>query len=64
MLPDTSILEAVLDDMILNEDADLSTSSNVTAAQAELQILEALASSFVAWLSQINTRVVNDTNPA
>ncbi|CAO2652010.1 Nn.00g002930.m01.CDS01 [Neocucurbitaria sp. VM-36] len=65
ILPSTQPLGIVLDEMMLSEDTDdLSTSAIATAAQLEMQILEAPASSFVAWLSQINTRVVNDTNPA
>jgi hypothetical protein len=74
MLSNTSTLEDVLDEMEMDEeDADFSfpsgpvlnksnASSIVTAARAELQILEAPASRFIAWLSRINTRVVNDTN--
>ncbi|KAF2796020.1 hypothetical protein K505DRAFT_359701 [Melanomma pulvis-pyrius CBS 109.77] len=65
MLPSTQSLKTVLDDMMLDEDAeDLSTSCIATAAHLEVQILEGPTSSFVAWLSQINTRVVNDSNPA
>ncbi|EAT82046.1 hypothetical protein SNOG_10652 [Parastagonospora nodorum SN15] len=64
MVPDTSILEARLDEMDFGDDASLVEPRSGTAAQVELEVLEASQSEFIAWLSQINTRVVNDTNPA
>jgi hypothetical protein len=49
-----------------NDDGDDKSKRSrvITAAQVEMQQLEAPASEFLPWLSRINTRVVNDTNPA
>jgi hypothetical protein len=49
-----------------NDDGDNKSKRSrvITAAQVEMQQLEAPASEFLPWLSRINTRVVNDTNPA
>ncbi|KAH4319368.1 hypothetical protein HBI00_251520, partial [Parastagonospora nodorum] len=56
MVPDTSILEARLDEMDFGDDASLVEPRSGTAAQVELEVLEASQSEFIAWLSQINTR--------
>ncbi|KAF2452039.1 hypothetical protein P171DRAFT_438668 [Karstenula rhodostoma CBS 690.94] len=59
----TESVEAVLEE-IVDDDVMRPTASNATAAQIEIQVLKGPASIFVTQLSQINTRVVNDTNPA
>ncbi|PSK42924.1 hypothetical protein B9Z65_6878 [Elsinoe australis] len=71
-LASTQAVETVLDEMGMDDNDDSFAARNDseralplnTAAGAEIRILQGPASKFVAWLSQINTRVVNDTNPA
>jgi predicted small metal-binding protein len=59
----TKPVEALLEQMG-EEDLIKSTVSKVTTARTEMQVLEGPTSVFLSWLSHINTRVVNDTNPA
>ena len=59
---DLEAIETALDEIADGEAVE--PTKTKTAAQIEAQVLEGPTSIFLRWLSQINTRVVNDTNPA